>query len=150
MPSLFHPPAVARIAATAAKVIDRSAFAKKITLPRVMIPDPRNIAPYRKQLMRSCEMLDAPKIDPILTDKTTGVKSLALAPTVDVDRPDTWSETLRAGVETGDLKLASWELALGYDYWSYGESRLSKVRERGRVGGLTYDGWTDDGWKWMS
>jgi tRNA (guanine37-N1)-methyltransferase len=131
MSSFFRPPAMQRLAASAAsKTLDRAAFSRRVPIARALVQDPRNIGPYRQKLARTREVLELPKISPIQSDEGGGAgpkgnssgggaKWLVLVPTVDPARPETWSAALREGVEAGDLAVGPWELALDYDFWSY-------------------------------
>ncbi len=126
MQSAFRPPAVLTIAATAAKSLDRSQFAKKVQLPRAVVRDNRVIGEYRSKLQASNDLLKVARISPVQKN-AEGDRWLLLNPGIDLKAPDTWSPTLSEAVKAGDLRLDPWELNLDYGFWGYCESRLGLV-----------------------
>ncbi len=125
----FRPPPIIRsVAASSAKagfVLDRSLFSKTVSLAAATFTDKRKIGEWRGILQKTREMLAADRIQSVQPHPdralaAQGIKCLLLDPKVEVAVPETWSPVLRSAVESKELGLVPYELALGYDYWVYG------------------------------
>ena len=129
----FRPPTIIRSAAAAAAAtaaspgltLDRSLFSKTVSLAAAAVADNKKISEWRRVLHKTRELLDADRIQVVRPHPdgalaARGSKCLLLDPKVRPAVPDTWSADLRAAVESSELGLVPFELALNYDYWLYG------------------------------
>ncbi|EGY21652.1 tRNA (guanine-N(1)-)-methyltransferase [Verticillium dahliae VdLs.17] len=106
--------------ARAATTLDRSLFAKTLSLAAATVQDNRNIARLRKQLTKGRELLEWERLNACKPDPVeAGKKCLLLKEGVKADAPSTWGPLLQAAVEAQEVSVIPYELQLDYDYWSY-------------------------------
>ena len=126
----FRPPAIIRsVAASAAKqaglVLDRSQFSKTVSLAAATVAEKRMIGKWRSVLSGTREILAVERLQAVRPHPdgalaASGVKCLLLDPRVQAAVPETWSPDLKSAIESRELGLVPFELALTYDYWLYG------------------------------
>lgn len=136
--NLFRAPAAAR----AIKTLDRALFARTLPAAAASIKENKTISNIRKQLEKTNELLSLERFDSIVSDPDAalaaqGKKCLILKPTIKAEGkkcnvsvsfqsitnrmvdPTTWSQPLRDASQSGDLKVIPYEIAVGYELWSY-------------------------------
>lgn len=144
----FRPPTIIRAAAASASsagfTLDRSLFAKTVNLAAAAVADNRKISEWRRILQKTRELLDADRIQVVRSHPDAalaarGSKCLLLDPRVQAAVPETWSADLKSAIESRELGLVPFELALTYDYWLYGmrSQQLYSQRWKERTARLT-------------
>ncbi|KAH6689154.1 Met-10+ like-protein [Plectosphaerella plurivora] len=110
--------------------LDRSLFHKTLNVAAATVHDPRNIAKYRKQLLKGNELLGWDRLDSCRPDPVeTGKKCLLLKPEVKADVPSTWGPILQEGVSAKELSVVPFDVDIDYDYWSYIDVMSSIIPE---------------------
>ncbi|KAI5466626.1 Met-10+ like-protein-domain-containing protein [Mariannaea sp. PMI_226] len=111
-------------AARAAKTLDRALFSNTLKAAAASVRENKLLSRYRKELEKTKEILFLEKFNPILPDPdptlaSQGKKCIVLAPHIKASLPETWSEALRQGTESGDLKVIPYDLEISYEFWTY-------------------------------
>ncbi|KAB5580717.1 putative undecaprenyl pyrophosphate protein [Coniochaeta sp. 2T2.1] len=108
----------------ASTTLNRALFAKTVNLAAARVSKPQDIGRYRKIFESSKDILDVPRVSPIIPDPdqtlaSQGRRCLLLRPGIKPDAQETWAPAVKEGVQKEDLSIIPYELNLDYNYWSY-------------------------------
>ncbi|PKS06394.1 hypothetical protein jhhlp_007142 [Lomentospora prolificans] len=112
--------------ARAMTTLDRSLFSQKFQLAAAAVREPRNLARYRKDLIRESRLFNRPGFSPLLSHPDpelakAGRKLLLLDPRVKLELTETWGETIQRGHKDEEVDVLPYELTLDYNRWTYQE-----------------------------
>ncbi|OOG00141.1 hypothetical protein ASPCADRAFT_204026 [Aspergillus carbonarius ITEM 5010] len=118
LPAMFRPP-VNR----AMRVLDRSFFNKTVPVSAAAIFKISDISNVRKELTKSRDLLQLPRLGCIREIKVDDLmhKCLLLKEEVKHDDAATWSPTISELVQKGVVGVKPYDLTLDYDYWTYAD-----------------------------
>ncbi|PYI01121.1 hypothetical protein BO78DRAFT_411711 [Aspergillus sclerotiicarbonarius CBS 121057] len=118
LPAMFRPP-VNR----AMRVLDRSFFKRTVPVSAAAIFKTSDISNVRKELTKSRDLLQLPRLGSIREIKVDDLmhKCLLLKEEVKHNDTATWSPTISELVQKGVVGVKPYDLTLEYDYWTYAD-----------------------------